>query len=390
VGLGGRQPGGVLVFGFALATFGGPLALSALLSPGVAGPAIPSLGLATLVGAAVFTLPIAVWWRYSGEISSSGGLAAFVREAAGRRAAILQGAIWTVSYFLYLPYTVSYIVYDQLPEVFPGITPYRWVLQLLLPIAITAVVLLPLGAVFALFGAIALAQLGLLLALGAVEISHVGAPASSFAFHGHADPFVHASLGIGLLFVCGSLPVFFGEEVRGGGRTIRVAIAGAFALAVAYVVFANFPMRAVPYDLLREEIPGYEIATAYAGRPFGIAIGLGAVVSTGLLILAEFLALSRLLHYASGRSVRQTTLAIAVPFLLVDAIALVDPEEFYQHAIRPSLIALWASQLIVFLVYPLWRRRRGRLVPADWALAACSAAFVAWGLYLALTKSLES
>jgi amino acid transporter len=385
-----RRPGGALAFGFALATFGGPLALSALLSPHVAGPAIPSLGLATLVGAAIFALPIVVWWRFSEDISSAGGLAAFVREAAGRRAAIVQGAIWSISYFLYLPYTVSYIVYDQLPELFPGIGPYRWVLQLVLPLAITAIVLLPLAVVFALFGAIAIAQLVLLLALGIVELAHADAIGSSFGAHSSADPFAHAALGIGLLFICGSLPLFFADEVRGGGRTIRLAIAAGFGVTVAYVLFANFPLAGLPGELLHEELPGAEIATDYVGRWFGVVVGLGIILSTGLLILAEFMALARLLHYASGRSVRTTTLAIAVPFLLVDALALIDAEAFYEKALRPSLVALWASQLIVFVVYPLWRRRRGRLVPSDWLVAACSAAFVAWGLYLALTKDFGS
>jgi hypothetical protein len=74
----------------------------------------------------------------------------------------------------------------------------------------------------------------------------------------------------------------------------------------------------------------------------------------------------------------------------VDALALIDPEAFYEQALRPSLIALWLSQLIVFAVYPLWRRKRGRLVPSDVVVAACSAAFVAWGLYLALTKDFGS
>jgi hypothetical protein len=42
--------------------------------------------------------------------------------------------------------------------------------------------------------------------------------------------------------------------------------------------------------------------------------------------------------------------------------------------LRPSLIALYLSQLIVFAVYPLYRRR-----PVDVALAAIAFALMAWG-----------
>lgn len=375
-----RRPGGALTFGFALATFGGPLALTALLSPRVAGPAIPSLGLATLLGGAAFALPMYVWWTYSGRIASSGGLVAFVREAAGTRLALVTGAFWTVSYFLYLPYTVSELAHESLPIVFPGLHGSAWALQLALPLAVTAFVLAPLVLVFAVFGILALYQLAMLLALGAVEIGHVGAPASSFAVHGHAGDFATATFGMSLLFVCGSLGFFFGDEVRGGGRTLRLAVAAAFVVAAVYTVFAAFPLASVPRDLLGGAIPGYDVATAYAGHGLGVAVGVGAILSDGLLVVAELLALSRLLHWASGRSTRTTTLAIAVPFFLVDAIALVDPEGFYERAAKPSLTALWLSQLLVFLAFPLLRRR-----PLDLLVGTACGALAVWALYRVLS-----
>jgi hypothetical protein len=376
----GRKPGGILTFGFALATFGGPLALTAVFAPGVAGPSVRSLGLATLLGGAAFALPIYVWWHYSDRVSSAGGLVAFVREAAGTRVAIVMGIAWTISYFLYLPYTVAEVANEMLPVVFPGVEGWRWAVQLLLPVAATAFVLLPLRVVFSVFGALAVCQLALLLALGAVEIAHAGAPASSFAVHGYADDFLIASFGMTLLLICGSLPFFFGEDVRGGGRTIRRAVAAAFVVVAAYTVFAAFPIASVPRELLGGAIPGFDIASAYGGRGFGIAIGAGAILSEGLLlVLAEFLALSRLLHWTTGRSVRTTTLWIAVPFFLADAVALVDPEVLYERAIKPSLFALWTAQLIVFAVFPLLRRRR-----ADLVVGLASGALAVWALYRVL------
>src|SRR5207249_5763622 len=56
---------------------------------------------------------------------------------------LVQGWIWTIAYFLYLPYTVTFVVYDVLAPEFPGIHPYRWVLELVLPVAIVPLVLAP-------------------------------------------------------------------------------------------------------------------------------------------------------------------------------------------------------------------------------------------------------
>ena len=49
-----------------------------------------------------------------------------------------------------------------------------------------------------------------------------------------------------------------------------------------------------------------------------------------------------------------------MPFVALDALSLIDPEWFDEHVLRPSLIALYLSQLIVFAVYPLYRRRPRR------------------------------
>jgi len=115
-----------LFAGFALACVGGPLALAALYVPDAVGNrAVPAMGLTVAAGAALFAFPLLIWWRYSGEVTSAGGLSAFVERAAGRRMALVHGAVWTLSYFLYLPFTVTYLVYDQLPESFPGIKPYQ-------------------------------------------------------------------------------------------------------------------------------------------------------------------------------------------------------------------------------------------------------------------------
>jgi len=177
----------------------------------------------------------------------------------------------------------------------------------------------------------------LLLLLGVAELRHVGAPGSSFAVHGHADPFVTATLGIALLFVCGSLPLFLGAEVAGGSRTIRRALPVAGVLAAGYVTFAVFAFAAVDPSVRTAELPGYAIAGAYSGRTLAIVVGVGAAASVSGLIVAEYLALSRLLFAFTGVPVRRVLRGIAVPFIALDALSLINPEWFDEHVLRPSL-----------------------------------------------------
>ena len=87
------------------------------------------------------------------------------------------------------------------------------------------------------------------------------------------------------------------------------------------------------------------------------------------LIVAEYLALSRLLLAVHAVPVRELLLWIGVPFVAFDALSLIDPEKFDKNVLRPSLIALFLSQLIVFGVFPVYRARRGGLTAVDVLLA---------------------
>ena len=118
---------------------------------------------------------------------------------------------------------------------------------------------------------------------------------------------------VALLFVCGRLPLFLGAEFPGGGRALR-----------------------------RVRVP--------------------RALSAALRV--------------HGHSRPADHPLIAVPFIALDALSPVDPEWFDENLLRPSLIALYLSQLIVFAAYPLYRRR-----PVDVALAAIAFALMAWGLW---------
>ena len=326
-----------------------------------------------MLAVAVFAVPLAIWLAFSQRIVSPGGLSAFVGAAAGRRAAVAHGWIWALAYFLYLPYTVTFVVYDVLQPVFPGIHPYRAALELLLPAALVLFVFAPVRMVLALLGLLAAAQVVALLVLAGFEFAHASAPLAS---HPSVNDTGRATGSVALLFVCASLPLYLGAEVRGGSKTVRRSLLAAFAVVAAAFFVAALPIAGIPDSLRGAAVPGAAIAQAYSGRPLAVAIGLLTAGSALALIVAEYLALARLLHWLHGPSIRTMLAWIAVPFLAADAISLIDPDGFYDNLLKPSLGALFVSQLIVFLVFP--RFRRGLLALAG---AAIASGLAAWGLY---------
>ena len=259
-----------LYVGFAIASIGGPLALVTLF-PGTAGDGTDSAGLVVAAAVVLFAAPLAIWLAFSRTVVSPGGLSAFVAAAAGRPAAIVHGWIWTLAYFLYLPYTITFVVYDLLAPVFPGIVPYRGALELALPVAIVGCALAPLAPLLYGIGAIAVVQLVLLGTLGGIELAHT-APVR-FAGAG-ANATARATAGTALLFVCASLPLYLGGEVRGGSRTIRRGLVVAVAAVAAAFLVAAVPLARVPESVRDSAVPGAAIAQAYAGRGLAVAVGL--------------------------------------------------------------------------------------------------------------------
>ena len=94
---------------------------------------------------------------------------------------------------------------------------------------------------------IGLAQLVLLLVLGGVMLSNVPA---RVAAKPSVEPDRRAVGATALLFICASLPLYLGAEVRGRSRTVRRGLA--FAVAVVGLCFfvAALGMATVPKPLL--------------------------------------------------------------------------------------------------------------------------------------------
>lgn len=371
--------------GVAVASFGGPLALAALAAPGLAADAADSAGLAMLAAAVVFTVPLAIWLRYSRHISSSGGLYAFVEAAAGRRVALAQAALWTVSYVLYLVYTTVQIVYDLLPGVVPGERRYQTLLALAIPVALAAVMIAGRTAALIVLGLIAAGQLALAGVLDGVTLAHVSTPVSSFGTGAPAGSLAKAGAQTSLLYICGSLPLFLGGELATPARTIRRGLIAAFLLTAGVVVLAVAPLAAAP-GLLHTQVPGVSLVEQFSGAGLAEAVGIGVAVSTAGVILCEYLALTRLVHAIGHWRLRPIAIAIGAVLVLAAPFSLIDPNGFYSSLLKPSLLALWLSQLVVFAVYPLFAaKRRQRAWPA-WLLGLGASAFAIYGLWTTLQQ----
>jgi hypothetical protein len=269
-----------------------------------------------------------------------------------------------------------------LQPVFPGLHPYRAALELLLPAALVVFVLAPVRLVVAVLGVLAAAQVVALVVLAGFEFAHANAPLAS---HPALDATGRATGSSALLFICASLPLYLGAEVHGGGRTVRRGLVAAVALVGAAFFVAALQLAGVPDSLRDAAVPGAAIAQAYSGRPLAVAIGLLTAASALALIVAEYLALARLLHWLHGPSVRTVLAWIAVPFLVADAISLVDPSGFYDNLLKPSLGALFVSLLIVFAGFPLFRRG-----PLAIAAAAVASGLAGWGLYTLIAGTAAS
>jgi hypothetical protein len=372
-----------------VASIGGPLAVVTLLGPNaIGGPAIASAGLVAVVGVAMFTAPLWVWWRYSHEIASAGGLYAFVQAAAGERAARLHGGIWVVSYFLYLPFTVTAIAYDVLPIGFPGLVAYRGWIQALMPVAIVALVVSAERAAFALIAAVAAIQVAVLIAFAVVLVDGGGADRNAFVVNSSAGQLPRGAANVALLFVCASLPLYLGGEVVGGARTVRRTLVGSVAAVAVLVVAGLCGYAALPGSTVATlPVPGWFAAKLYASDAFATLVLVATAASVVALIVVEYLALTRLLEAMLGMPVRRSGLIIGALFIATDLISLVDPTGIYGHALTASLVTLYVSQAIVFVVFPLYARRRLTLRPIDLAAAAAATVLMGFGLYVAVTQA---
>jgi hypothetical protein len=351
----------------ALASFGGPLALAALYAPAAVADVTGAAGLVVVAATLGFLAPLAIWLRYSRDIASAGGLFAFVEAAAGRPVAVAQGAVWVGSYLLYLLYTSAYVVGDILPSAWPGAVHWQSTLDILLPIAVAAVVLAGRRAAVATIGVIGVGQVAVMALLDGVSVAH--APSAS-AFHVAASPRVGtATAGVATLFVCGSLPLFLGGETSERGDAFRRVLPIGLAVTAVGVLLAVYPLAADP-AFARAPVPGVALTEVDVGHPAAVVVGVGVAASVVGLMALEYVALTRVLHAVTGAQPMTWARRLAMPLVLAGPVSVaVGADTFYSSLLRPSLVMLWVAQIVVVAVFPRFVRRSGAQL-RPWHLVA--------------------
>ena len=377
-----------LFYGFAVACVGGPLALAVLFGPGTVGGVLPSAGWGGLLAAAVFTFPLGCWLRYSRTVASPGGLTAFVEAAAGRRVALAQALVWGFSYFLYLIYTITFVVYDLLPTTFRlSHTTLGW-LEAALTTGLVLLFLLPTNGLLGVVALFAVAQVAAIGWISWLALFHLGSPGPQFAAPAALPAFARQSVNLSLLYVCGGLPVFLGGELPGGGRTVRRGLVAGWAVAAVGSTLALAAIAGWGERIATSAVPGVSLAQVLGGRSAAMVLGAAVVASVLGVEVAEFVALTRLAHYLTGRPRRRVVAWVTAAFAVASLVNLLGPQRVYADLIRPSLVALWLSQIFVFLVYPRFARRQQPRTrrPVAVGVGAAGAALMSYGLYLAIAQ----
>ncbi len=357
------------------------MALADIYLPGFAGPP-PShlLPLTALLGFVAFLPALAVWSRYCAAVASAGGLYRFTLLAAGPRWAAAQAGIWALAYLLYLPYTVAYLVYLELPAVLHLPPAVSAAVELLLPalavlVAARAERALLLG--LAAFAGLQMLALVLWLLLSWRPGALPGDPGAWLpAGNWHAWlALLAGSVQLSSLLVCLSLVVFLGGDAAGGTAIMpRILRLGAVLAGAAMVV------GAVGLALAPGLSGAYAPGPVLAGWP--AAFRILALASVLGVVLTEFVALLRLGRALPIRPPGGAFRWVAGIFLLGAAVSLLGPARFYQLTLPPSLLGLWLSLLIVFAAYPWFARRRPQgLRASDVVLALLACGWAGFGLY---------
>jgi hypothetical protein len=386
----GHPLGSASFVAFAVISFGGPLALAGLIAPAVisgsGSRAGSSAGLEILLATVIFAAPMVIWLRYAKHIRGAGGLYDYVKAAAGPQVAFAQAAIWTVSYLLYIIYTTEQIVYDLLPAVLPGERSDQTLLALLIPLVLVVVMVTGRRTAMLTAGLLAVSQMLLVVILDVVTLAHVSAPASTFGTGSPAGELAKSGFQNSMLYICGSLPLFLGGELLRPAVTIRRGMIGVFAVTAIVTLLAVAPLAAAP-GLLHAPISSVSLSDRYVGHWLGDAMAVGLALSTFGVMLAEYFALTRIVHAVTSWALRPITLVIAAVVVIAAPLMLIDPQGLYNALSTPSLIALWLSQLIVFAVYPLFARAHGqRLLPAC-ALSLFTSGLAIYGLVLSIQNA---
>jgi hypothetical protein len=280
------------------------------------------------------------------------------------------------------------VVYDVLPAAWPGVHHWRPLLAGLVPAVVALSVVAGRRVALTVIGFLAIGQLALLGLLDVVAVQH--APDAA-AFHVSTSSDTGRALGgIATLFVCGSLPLFLGGETRDGGRSLRRVLPPAFLLTAVGVLLAVYPLARDP-AFAHASVPGLSLVRVDLSHSAGVAVGVGVAGSIMAVLLLEYVALTRLLHYVSGASIRVWVWVLGAALAIAGPISVaLDPDKFYDKLIKPSLELLWLSQVIEVGVFPVYLHRHGKLKAWHLLVTVVAVAVMVFGFWNTVAGSSAS
>jgi len=303
------------------------------------------------------TLPVAlIIYLYVKSYWGPEGLYHYASSVSVRLGGV-QFYSWLISYFLYIVYTVDYVDYmvlkvpDQVANA----------LTLILPLVLSILVLT--GASYAALLALAIAAL-LALAIAQVVLA-LPIPQLGWALFLALPSSVNQGLFVNilsssLLIVCITLIPYANGDPRSSRYVMYV-----FLVSAILLVMGSFFKASTIVNQLT--------SLSYIG-----------------LILAEYVALYNLLFL--GFRIKPSRFVVPVLVVLLDAVSLINYNEFYDLTIYPSVSALYLTLLVSFAVAPIYltRARPGSSIAvkaAYIALAAVSSLIAAYGAYSVISTS---
>jgi hypothetical protein len=108
---------------------------------------------------------------------------------------------------------------------------------------------------------------------------------------------------------------------------------------------------------------------------------VGAALSALTLVLLEYVALTRLVPAMLPVAPRTAELGVGAAFVVSAALALLGPNAAYYELLKPSLVALYASEVVVFAVYPNFVRAKGHWRLRDLLVAGVACGLMVYGIY---------
>lgn len=352
---------------------------------------LSSTFLAGILGALIYFLWVLIGYRYSKVIASTGGTYEFARSGGGELIGKVAGWLYWLSYATYLPSAITYLTGIVLPSEYPLSTIELGLIELLIPIALTLLLLT--GVRPPLFYALvtSIIEVVIIFILGVRVLSITGFSLEPLKPSVSLSNFFSGALAVGFTLAGGGASFFLGYEAIGKGKTVGKSyiiaywVASIAVLFASYfeIAFAGYSNSGVSQFLNVTYYPTFYIAQKYMGNGTAIVVFLFTLNSLVGSVTAAYLALSRLTFTLIKKDMVKSILTVGAFFLLINIIVSVtgDYSTVYELATEASLVTLYSSHLLVSAVYPLFTKNKLGFKFYDIPLTLTTVVLMGYGIY---------